>query len=38
MWLDEPDDDIGAPGSAAMALLKHFVGFTDAWGGPEVDP
>ena len=36
--LDEPDDDVGAPLLAPMALVEHGVGLPDARGRAQVDP
>ena len=35
---DEADDDVGAPGEPAPALVEHRVGLADAGGRAEVDP
>ena len=35
---DEADDDVGAPGEPAPALVEHRVGLADAGGRAQVDP
>ena len=36
--LDEADDDVGAAGVPAAALVEHRDGLADPGGRPEVDP